>query len=149
MLCWMCREEAAEPSPCSLRRFYRKQTQLWLQNYGNLSYFLLTCLSSHPCSVGVAGSEVSSGAGSCWGVLWARQGTAVRFGKRNPTGFCKQHSLCAPGECSQGICPKLLAFSRKDGFFQQVGQCFPDIGDPSCIWLQGPEVKLLSGETFH
>ncbi|KAL9833838.1 LOW QUALITY PROTEIN: uncharacterized protein GJ701_013187 [Geothlypis trichas] len=102
VLCWMCREEAAEPSPCSIRRFYRKQNQLWLQNYGNLSYFLLTCLSSHPCSVGVAGREVSSGAGSCWGVLWARQGTAVRFGKRNPAGFCKQHSLCAAGECSQG-----------------------------------------------
>lgn len=54
---------------------------------------------------------------------------AVRFGKINPTGFCKQHSLCAAGECNLGICSKLLGFSRKDGFFQ----CFPGRGDPSYI----------------
>lgn len=65
------------------------------------------------------------------GQFW---GSAVRFGKRNPTGFCKQHCLCA---------------ARRDDFFQQIGQCFPAIGDPSCIWLQGPEVKVLSVEPFH
>lgn len=75
----MCREEAAEPSPCRIKDVtgWEEQTQLWLQNCGDLGCCLVTCLSSHPCSVGIAGTEFCSGAGSCWGVLWARQGTAV------------------------------------------------------------------------
>lgn len=48
-----------------------------------------------------------------------------------------------------GDLPKTPGFPRKDELFLQIGQCFLDIGDPSCIWLQGPEVKLLSGEPFH
>lgn len=87
------------PHPAASEGFtgWDEQSQLWLQNSGSLGCFLLTCLSSHPCSVGVAGSEVSSGAGRCWGVFWAGQGTAVRFGKRNPTGFCKQLGSAARG----------------------------------------------------
>lgn len=135
VLCWMCREEAAQPSPCRIKRFYRVgrakpslATKLW--QFG----LFFAHLPKQPSLVcGVAGSEVSSGAGSCWGVFWGRQGTAV-------LGWCcevwqnKFYRILQAAQpvCSWGFCPKLLGFSRKDNFFQQIGQCFPGIGDPSC-----------------
>lgn len=64
---------------------------------------------------GVRFPVVLGAAGVCFGPGRALQfwGSAVRFGKRNPTGFCKQDGLCAPEECNQEIFPKLLGFRRK------------------------------------
>lgn len=98
----------------------------WLQRLWLFSSYLPEQLP--PFCGFISVGEVSSRVGSCWCVLRARQraarpaplsgatvvaltakawseqflGSAVRFDKRNPTGFSKQDGLCGREECTPG-----------------------------------------------